>query len=113
MTFWTTDMIVFTVVGVALVTIEIFWNWRRGRNCVAEGQEPEDRDERIVPADDKCAASRCQQHGRTQIDVGKHAEGMLQPHWHLDRPDGGYFLKRTQWANAGAEYAAEEEREDD
>ena len=48
-----------------------------------------------MQANDKCAAGSSQQHGRTQIDVGKHAEGMLQPHGHLDRPDGGYLLQRT------------------
>ena len=62
-------------------------------------------------ADDECAARRGEQHARTQVDVGQHAQRLLQPGRQLHRLEQHQILQRAMRADRSAESSSAEQRE--
>ena len=75
-----------------------------------ERQEAEERDERVVLADDERAAGGGKQDARPQVHVGQEAQAVIDGLGHLQRPHGHQVLDRPQRADRCAERPAEEER---
>jgi len=73
--------------------------------------EPEKSDEGIVSANNEPGLGGSEQNGRSDVDIGYHAQGDGQFSWQLDRLEHDKVLDRSQGTDGGTEDSPEKERE--